>query len=277
MLDALLDTLKLIPFLLITYIAMEYVEHKTTMKVLTALQKTDKIGPVLGGLLGAVPQCGFSAAASGLYAGRIITLGTLISIYLSTSDEMLPILISEQAPIQLILKILGLKILIGMIAGFLCDFVFFRNQNAHEHIQIHGLCEKEHCNCDKGILGSAIKHTLSTTLFILIITIVLNIVIEYVGEDAVAGLIFNNRLIGPFIAGVVGLIPNCAASVVITKLYLENAMGFGSLMAGLLSSAGVGWLVLFRASRKPWKTLKVIGVLYAFSVVSGLALGIIIS
>lgn len=272
LLDAVLDTLKLIPFLLITYLAMEYVEHKTTMKVLVALKKADKVGPLLGGVLGAVPQCGFSAAASGLYAGKIITLGTLISIYLSTSDEMLPILISEKAPVSIILKLVLLKIVIGVISGFLCDFVFFRSQNAHEHINIHGMCEKEHCNCEKGIFGSALKHTASTTAFIFLITVILNVVIEYVGEDAISGLVFNTKVLGPILSGIVGLIPNCAASVVITKLYLEGAMGLGALMAGLLSSAGVGWLVFARISRSGKKTLQIIALLYAFSVVSGLIL-----
>lgn len=273
--DSLLDSAKLIPFLFVTYVAMEFVEHRTTLKVLTTLQKADKVGPLLGGLLGAVPQCGFSAAASGLYAGRIITLGTLISIYLSTSDEMLPILISEKAPASFILLVLGLKIVIGMLAGFLCDFVFFRHQNAHERITIHGMCEKEHCNCDKGILGSAVKHTISTTLFILLVSFVLNCVIEYVGEDAIAGLIFNHKIFGPFLSGLVGLIPNCAASVVITKLYLEGAMGFGSMMAGLLSGAGIGWLVLARVSRSPKKTIKVVSLLYAFGVISGIIIGFV--
>lgn len=275
LLDALLDSAKLIPFLFVTYLAMEFVEHRTTLKVLTALQKADKVGPLLGGLLGAVPQCGFSAAASGLYAGRIITLGTLISIYLSTSDEMLPILISEKAPLIFILSVLGIKILIGMLAGFLCDYVLFRNQNAHEHITIHGMCEKEHCNCDKGILGSAVKHTFSTTLFILIVTFALNIIIEYVGEDAISGIIFNHKLVGPVLSALVGLVPNCAASVVITKLYLEGAMGFGAMMAGLLSGAGIGWLVLARISRDPKKTAKVIALLYIFAVISGIIIGFV--
>lgn len=273
-LDALIDALKLIPFLFVTYLAMEYLEHKTSMKVLVAVQKAGNFGPLIGGALGAVPQCGFSAAASGLYAGRVISLGTLISIYLSTSDEMLPILISEKAPVKFIVIVLVSKVLIGLFWGFLCDLLLFRNENAHEHINIHGMCEQEHCNCDKGIWGSAIKHTLQIGGFILVVSLILNFIIEYVGTEAVSGLIFNHKVFGPFIASLIGLIPNCAASVVITQLYLEGAMGVGSLMAGLLTGAGVGWLVLLRASHNIKKTLKVVGLLYVFGVVSGIIIGL---
>lgn len=273
-LDALIDVLKLIPFLFLTYLAMEYLEHKTSMKVLVAVQKAGNFGPLIGGALGAVPQCGFSAAASGLYAGRVISLGTLIAIYLSTSDEMLPILISEKAPVKFIVIVLVSKVLIGLFWGFLCDLLLFRNENAHEHINIHGMCEQEHCNCDKGIWGSAIKHTLQIGGFILVVSLILNFVIEYVGTEAISGLIFNHKVFGPLLASLIGLIPNCAASVVITQLYLEGAMGVGSLMAGLLTGAGVGWLVLLRASHNIKKTLKVVGLLYVFGAVSGIVIGL---
>jgi len=274
LMDACLDVVKLLPFLFLTYLAMEYLEHKTSMKVLLAVQKADNFGPLIGGVLGAVPQCGFSAAASSLYAGKVISLGTLLAIYLSTSDEMLPILISEKVSVKFIAIILVTKILIGVIWGFLVDCVFFRNDNAHEHINIHGMCEEEHCNCDKGILGSAVKHTLQIALFILVITLALNVFIDYVGTDALSGLILNHKVFGPMIAGVIGLIPNCAASVVITELYLEGALGVGSLMAGLLTGAGVGWLVLARATNSVKKTFKVVGILYITGVISGMLIGL---
>lgn len=274
LLDALLDVLKLIPFLFATYLAMEYLEHKTSMKILVAIQKAGNYGPLIGGALGAVPQCGFSAAASSLYAGKVISLGTLLAIYLSTSDEMLPILISEQVPVKTILLILLAKIAIGVVWGYLADYVLFRNENAHEHINIHGMCEEEHCNCDKGILGSAVKHTLQIAGFILVITLALNLFIEYVGTETLEGMILNHKLLGPVIAGVIGLIPNCAASVVITELYLEGALGIGSLMAGLLTGAGVGWLVLARATNSVKKTFKVVAILYASGVISGILIGL---
>lgn len=273
-LDALLDTLKLLPFLFVTYLAMEYLEHKTSVKALVSVQKAGNFGPLIGGALGAIPQCGFSAAASSFYAGKVISLGTLIAIYLSTSDEMLPILISEKAPVKFIVLVLLGKALIGIIWGFLIDFVFFRNENAHEHINIHGMCEEAHCNCEKGIWGSALKHTLSIACFILLVSLVLGLLIENVGADALSNLILNHKVFGPLIASLLGLIPNCAASVVITELYLEGAMNVGSLMAGLLTGAGVGWLVLLRASKSLKKTLKVVGITYVLGALTGIVIGL---
>lgn len=274
LLDALIDTAKLLPFLFATYLAMEYLEHKTSMKVLIAVQKAGNFGPLIGGVLGGVPQCGFSAAASGLYAGKIISIGTLVSIYLSTSDEMLPMLISEKAPVGFILSVIAAKMAIGIFWGFLCDKLFFRNENAHEHINIHGMCEEEHCHCEKGIWGSSLKHTLKIALFILVISAALNLVIELVGADTLSGLIFNHKVFGPLIASLVGLIPNCASSVILTQMYLEGVIGLGSMMAGLLTGAGVGWLVLFRASKNLKKTLKIIGLIYVFGAVSGMVIGL---
>ena len=271
--DALKDTLKLIPFLFVTYLAMEYLEHKTSSRVLLWVQKAGNFGPLIGGLLGAVPQCGFSAAASSLYAGRVISLGTILAIYLSTSDEMLPVLISEKAPVKLILVILLIKISLGIFWGYMTDLLLFRNENAHEHINIHSLCEEEHCNCNKGILGSAVKHTLQIAAFILLITLALNVFIELVGTDSLKELVFNHKIFGPLIAGVIGLIPNCASSVAITELYLDGALSFGSLISGLLTGAGVGWLVLLRASNSVKRTSKVVLLLYAFGVISGIVIG----
>lgn len=273
-LDALLDTVKLLPFLFVTYLAMEYLEHKTSVKALVSVQKAGNFGPLIGGALGAIPQCGFSAAASSFYAGKVISLGTLIAIYLSTSDEMLPILISEKAPAKFIVLVLLSKALIGIVWGFLIDFVFFRNENAHEHINIHGMCEEAHCNCEKGIWGSALKHTLSIAGFILLVSLVLGFLIENVGADALSNLILNHKIFGPLIASLLGLIPNCAASVVITELYLEGAMNVGSLMAGLLTGAGVGWLVLLRASKSIKKTLKVVGITYVLGALTGIVIGL---
>ncbi len=273
--DALLDTLKILPFLMITYLLMEYLEHKMSTKGLLAVQKAGNFGPLIGGALGVVPQCGFSAAASSLYAGKIISIGSLLAIYLSTSDEMLPILVSEHASVGFIFEVLGLKLAIGVAWGFLADLVLFRNQGAHEHIQIHNMCEQEHCNCDKGIFMSAVKHTLQISAFILVISAALNVAICFIGEDSLANLVLNDAFWGPVIAGLIGLIPNCAASVVITELYLEGAMGFGSMMAGLLTGAGVGWLVLARASHNVKRTLKVVGLLYLFGTLSGIIIEMI--
>lgn len=274
LIDALIDTAKLIPFLLVTYLLMEYLEHKTSQKVLLWVQKAGNFGPLIGGALGAVPQCGFSAAASSLYAGRVISLGTILAIYLSTSDEMLPMLISEHTPVTFILSVLGAKILLGVFWGYITDFVLFRNENAHIHIRIHAMCEEAHCNCDKDTIKSAIKHTLQIAGFVLIVNIVLGFIINFVGEDVLANSILNHKILGPVISGFIGLIPNCASSVVITKLYLEGALSVGSMIAGLLTGAGIGWVVLARASKDAKRTLKVIGLLYTFGVLSGLIIGL---
>ena len=271
-----LDTLKLVPFLFLTYLLMEFIEHKTSSKVKNAIHKSGKAGPLIGGLLGAVPQCGFSASAAGLYAGRVISLGTLIAIFLSTSDEMLPILISEKADVKLILQILGIKVAIGMVAGFIIDFVMkFRKKQAEEEWKIHDMCEHGHCNCEKSIWKSALKHTLQIVFFILIVNVVLNGVIEFVSEESLGNLFFTKPVIGELVAGLVGLIPNCASSVVITQLFLEGVISFGSMMSGLLVGSGVGVLVLFRVNESLKDNLKILALLYAIGVGSGILLGLV--
>lgn len=281
MLDAVLDSIKILPFLFLTYLVMEYVEHKMGEHSKDVIRKSGKFGPLFGAFCGAFPQCGFSAAASNLYAGRIITLGTLIAIYLSTSDEMLPILISEQAPVSAMIKILGLKVLIGMAAGFLIDFVWGRHQkirayaerpHAEESFQIDQICEHEQCKCSDGILKSACKHTLHIIVFLLLISFVLNVCLEMIGEDSIANFILNKPVIGVLLSGVIGLIPNCAASVIITTLYLEGMMSFGAMMSGLLVGAGVGLIVLCRVNEDVRDNLRVIGLLYLCGILGGLLL-----
>lgn len=272
--ETLIDTIKLIPFLFLTYLAMEYLEHRTGEKAQRMIKKAGRLGPVLGGVLGIVPQCGFSTAASNLYAGRVISLGTLLAIYLSTSDEMLPILISEQAPLELILRILLAKAAIGLAAGMMIDIILGR-KCMEEHAHIHEICEHEHCHCEKGVVRSALTHTAQITFFILLVTFVLNLVLHFVGEEALAGLILNQPLLGPVLAGIVGLIPNCAGSVVITQLYLQGAMSLGAAMAGLLSGSGIGLLVLFRVNHNKKENLVILVLLYGISVLAGIVIGLI--
>ena len=271
-----IDTVKLVPFLFLTYLFMEYIEHKTSTKVKNLVHKSGKAGPLIGGLLGAVPQCGFSASAASLYAGRVISLGTLIAIFLSTSDEMLPILISEAVDVKVILPILGIKVTIGMVSGFVIDFVMhFGKKTETEEFKIHDMCEHGHCHCEKSIWKSALKHTLQITLFILIVNLVLGFVIEFVGEESLANLFFAKPVIGEIVAGLVGLIPNCASSVVITQLYLEGVIGFGAMMSGLLVGSGVGLLVLFRVNESLKDNLRILAVLYGIGVGCGILLGFI--
>lgn len=273
-LDSLLDTAKLIPFLLLTYIVMEYLEHRAGAATIRLVRRGGKWGPVIGAAVGVVPQCGFSAAAASLYAGRVITLGTLIAIFLSTSDEMLPILISAHTSPVLIAQILGIKVILGMAAGFCIDLFYRGKQQEHEHI--HELCEHDHCHCgEEGIVKSALLHTLQIAGFILVINFVLNLLLDQVGADTLSQWIWNRPVIGELLSGAVGLIPNCASSVAITQLYLEGAMDFGAMMSGLLANTGVGLLVLCRSNRHSRENLKIIGLLYGISVVGGLIAGLL--
>lgn len=281
--ETLIDAIKLLPFLFVTYLIMEYIEHKMGEKTKHAIKKSGRLGPFVGSILGAFPQCGFSVSATNLYAGRVITLGTLIAVYLSTSDEMLPIFISEAVSPIIILKIIGIKILIGIIAGIIIDFIINmvkKNKKKEEHDEIGHICEEEHCHCDeKGIIKSAIHHTLSIFIFILIITFLINIVVHILGEETIASWLLNKPIIGPIIASVIGLIPNCAASVIITNLYLENVISLGSMIAGLLTGAGVGLAVLFKTNDKIRENIGILALIYGIGAISGIIielLGIVI-
>ncbi len=269
---ALLDNLKILPILFITYLIMEYVEHRSSAKLQQTVAKAGKVGPLFGGLLGVVPQCGFSGAAANFYAGGIISLGTLIAIFLSTSDEMLPILISESIDVFVIVKILALKLAIGVVAGFIVDIVNRKNKTADVKQEIHEMCSHDHCNCEKGVFRSAVKHTLQIFVFLLVVTMALGMVIELVGEDNLANLILNKPVIGEILAGIIGLIPNCSSSVIITKLYVSGAMGLGAMMAGLLVNSGVGVLILFRVNRNLKENLKILAILYGIGVVAGIVI-----
>ena len=272
--DALIDSVKLLPFLFITYLIMEYIEHKTSEKSKETIKKSGKFGPLIGSVLGIFPQCGFSVSATNLYAARVITLGTLISVYLSTSDEMLPIFISEAVPVSTILKILLVKLVIGMVAGFLIDlFLRIKNKNKQEDEKIVDLCEKEHCHCDHGIIKSSLKHTLNIFIFILIITLLINIAIHFIGEERIVELIEINPLLGPVIAGLIGLIPNCASSVILTQLYLENIITAATMISGLLVGAGVGLAVLFKTNKGIKQNIKIVVLLYLIGVISGIIIG----
>ncbi len=268
------DTIKLVPFLFLTYVLMEWLEHRTGSRTQAVIRRAGKAGPLFGGIIGVFPQCGFSAAASNLYSGGLITAGTLVAVFLSTSDEMLPIFISEAVPVGTILRVLATKVFIGIICGFLLDFLY--HGILHRQIRyrnIHTMCESEHCKCEEGILISAVRHTLQITVFIFLITLLLEALLEGVGENVLSALIFDRPVTGELIAGLVGLIPNCASSVVITQLYLENVIGTGPMMAGLLVNAGVGVLVLFRMNRRHRKqNLGILTFLYFAGVSWGILL-----
>jgi len=269
----LIDTIKLVPFLFITYIIMELIEHYAGEKTENVIKKSGKFGPILGALLGIIPQCGMSAVAANFYAAKIITRGTLIAIFLSTSDEMLPIMISEAVPVATILRILGIKLAIGIVMGFVIDLIFRKKEEEQEAIE--HLCEHEHCHCEEGILKSALTHTVKIFIFIFIISLILNTIIHFVGEERLSNLILNKPIIGPIISALVGIIPNCASSVILTELYLSNVISLGSMIAGLLIGSGVGILVLFKVNDNLKENLKILGILYLISVVAGVTIEIL--
>ena len=274
LLDALIDTLRLVPFLFLTYWAMEALEHAAGDRSAQAVERAGRAGPAIGALLGAFPQCGFSAAAATLYAGRVVTLGTLVAVFLATSDEMLPILIAEQADAMLIVKLLGIKVAIGMIMGFAVDAVVHVSRRlGTDQMRIHALCERDQCHCEDeegSVLISALRHTLQVSLFIFLITLVLDGAIELLGEDVLAAFLSANPLLSIGASAVVGLIPNCAASVVVTELYLEGTLSLGAALAGLLVSAGIGLLVLLRTNRPVRENAGIVALLLAIGVLWGI-------
>ena len=339
---ALEDTLALVPFLFVTYIALEALEHAAGARANAVVRRAGAAGPVVGALLGVVPQCGFSAMAATLYAGRVVTLGTLVAVFLSTSDEMLPMLVAERVDSGLLFRVLGLKVLVALITGVLADLAIRalrKNARVHAFLRrtvlsvrrngveadvvdqmaeggetaehICRLCEQDHCGCGHdhahthggehghehadehvagcdhghghdhshaggrfGIVGSivmsAVSHTVQVSLFIFLVTFALVLVLETVGEEALAAFLSGNQLLAVFASALVGLVPNCSASVVITQLYLEGVLGFAPLMAGLLTSAGVGYLVLFRTNRHPRENTVIVVGLFLVACVWGL-------
>ena len=270
--DSFIDSIRLLPFLFITYLIMEYLEHKAGDKMQAAIRSAGKGGPIIGGILGIFPQCGFSAAASNLYAGQIITMGTLMAVFLSTSDEMLPIMKSENVGLRMIVKVLAVKVIVAIIAGFLIDCIVRKGE---KEMQIEHLCEQHHCHCEKGIWKSALHHTVEIFIYIFIVSLVLNLLIAWVGEDVLGSLILNRPVVGTMIAGIVGLIPNCAASVIITQLYLGGVLSAGAMIAGLLSGTGVGLLVLFRVNGNRKENLRLIGLLYVVGIIAGIVVEIL--
>lgn len=273
-LDTVIDNLKLLPFLFLTYLIMEWVEHKTGNFTQKLVKRSGNFGALIGAVAGVFPQCGFSAAGSSLYAGRVITLGTLFAIFLSTSDEMLPVMLSEKAPFPLIGQILLLKVIIGMAAGFAIDGIM-RMKGRKQELKLHELCDHDHCHCEEGIVKSALHHTVHIAVFILVISFLLNCLIAWIGESTIESLFVDHGIIGCFSAGLIGLIPNCAASVMITELYLRGVLPFGVMMSGLLTGSGVGILVLFRVNHNLRENVKIVGGLYAIGVMCGILLEMI--
>lgn len=273
LLDTIKDTVTLIPFLFITYLAMEWLERRTEDQSVALLSRVGRFGHVIGAAIGLIPQCGFSAAAAGLYSGGVITVGTLIAVFLSTSDEMVPIFLSSSVGPAVIGRILLAKFVIALVSGMLIDAVagpLVRRIRSGKHI--HDLCERDHCGCEDeegGIFRSALVHTLKITAFIFIISLVLSLAIGFIGKDNLASLMTGAPFAGTVATALIGLIPNCAASVAVTQMYLEGLLTAGQLMAGLLTGAGVGLLVLFRTNPHPKENTAILAAMLVLGVFWG--------
>lgn len=271
-LHALIETLKTVPFLFLAYLLMEYIEHKASEKMEASLKKIGNAGPVIGSALGCIPQCGFSASASNLYTAGLITEGTLIAVFLSTSDEALPILISTSGGHGAIWKLILCKIGIGIVAGFVIDFILRRMKIEKCPVD---MCKDCGCEEEEGILKPTLKHTLKTSLFILIINVTLGLIIHFVGHEALHRILLSDSVLQPIITALIGLIPNCAVSVTITNLYIEGALSFGAAVAGLCSGAGVGITVLLKANKCKKENIRIISTLFGISAVFGIILTLI--
>lgn len=272
--DSLLDTLKLLPFLFLTYILMEYLEHRAGGSAEKFLKRSGQFGSVLGSALGILPQCGFSSAAAGLYSARVISIGTLIAVFLSTSDEMVPIFIVN-GNLTLMIKVVAVKFVIALVAGLAIDLilnVIYKKKGVTPTPNIEELCERDNCHCKHDILKSALVHTGKVTLFIFIFSFVFNFLVYFVGESNIALLILNKPVIANILAAIVGLIPNCASSVVISELFLDGMLSAGALISGLLVNSGVALAVLFRTNRPRKNTLAIVGILLAISIVAGIVI-----
>lgn len=270
LLAGILDTLKIIPFLFLTYLLMEFIEHKATRRIIGFVERAGTLGPLAGGLVGAIPQCGFSASASNFYTGRVITLGTLIAVFLSTSDEMLPILISGKISAAAILSILAYKAAVGIFAGFAVDFALKLMNRKKEPINIDGLCDEDGCHCERGILFSAIHHTVSIGAFVLIITFATNALVYFVGAENLAKIMYDKPFLSHIIAAIIGLIPSCAVSVALTNFALSGFITAGTMLSGLFSGAGVGLLILFKVNKNLKQNFAVIGIITVVGVLFGI-------
>ena len=271
--DTLLDSLKILPFLFISYLIIEFIEHKSSEKLEKALSTSGKYSKIIGSILGIIPQCGFSAVAANLFSNRVITMGTLIAVFLSTSDEAIPMLISSPDKKGELLLILGIKFIIAVIFGTIIDLIFKDKHTSHEHTEemhehMHETCKD--CDCEHdGILKSSIKHTLKIFLFLVVISFILGLVVELIGMEDFEKLLLSGSVFQSFVTSIIGLIPNCASSLLITELFLSGTLSFGALFAGLLVNSGLGMMVLLKEHKNFKQTLLILGICFFVAVALG--------
>lgn len=274
---SIIDSIKLIPFLFVTYLLMEYLEHHSEEIAEKILKRSGQFGALIGSALGLLPQCGFSSAAAGFYSARVISVGTLVAVFLSTSDEMLPILISNKVSPALIFKILFVKFLIALISGIVIDVIIkamYKRKSIRQESKIEEFCEREDCHCHHGIVKPALIHTVKVGGFILLVTFALNLCIHFIGEEAIANIILDKPILANVLSAIVGIVPNCASSIIITGLYASKILSSGAMLSGLLVNSGVALVVLFRTNSPKKDTLKIVLILLAISIASGIIIDI---
>lgn len=270
-LDAVLDTARTLPFLLAAFLVIEAMEHYSGRAASRLLSRVGRFGPAAGAVFGCIPQCGFSVAAANLYSGGLISLGTLLAVFLSTSDEAVLILLGHPGSAGTIFPLLLAKVMLGIAAGYILDF-FSRNPKEEKHIV--DLCKSCGCSNTSGVWRPALWHTLRLAVYLLGFTFVLNLVLEFLGVEQLARILGRDTLLQPFLAALLGLIPNCASSVLVTELYLAGGLSFGSAVAGLSAGAGVGLAVLFRSNRPMKENFKILLLLYGIAAGFGILLGV---
>ncbi len=254
---------------------MEYFEHKFSKKSREIVYKSGRFGPIIGGILGAFPQCGFSVAVTNLYATKIVSMGTLIAIYLSTTDEMIPILISKGIEIPQIIELVLIQVIIAIIFGLLIDFLL---KNKKKKDAIGDFCEIEHCHCnDKGVIKSGLIHALKIFSYIAVVTFIINVLLFFVGEDFLTNIFMKDSVLSPIIASIIGLIPNCISSVMLTELYLNEIISLGSVISGLLTASGVAFLVLFRVNKNLKENILIVLITFLIGILSGNIIDLFIS
>ncbi len=281
-LDTLIDSIKILPFLFLSYLIIEFIEHKSSNRLEKVLSTSGKYNKIVGAILGIIPQCGFSAVAANLFSGGVISIGTLVAVFLSTSDEALPVILTYPERSKDLILILAIKLIIAIVFGTIVDFIFNKKETESEHKKnmhkhMHDICAKDNCDCEHdGLLKSSLHHTFSTFLFLVIISFAINTIIHFIGTDLFEKIILSGSVFQPFIASLIGLIPNCASSVLISKLYVEGAISLGSIIAGLSTGAGVGGIILFKTNKNKRENIKVLGLVYAIGVICGIVVDMIV-
>ena len=276
--DALIDSLKILPFLFLSYLLIEYIEHKSSEKLEKALSTSGKYSKVVGSILGIIPQCGFSAVAANLFSSRVITMGTLVAVFLATSDEAIPVILTYPEKSKDLLLILGIKFIIAIIFGTLVDMIFTKKHTAEEnshdmHEHMHDMCKD--CDCEHGILKSSLKHTIQIFIFLLVFSIIIGGFVEFIGEERFSKIILSGSIFQPFVTSIIGLIPNCASSILLSKLYVEGAISLGAIISGLSTGAGVGGILLIKTNKNMKENLKILGLVYFIGAFCGIIVDVI--